>query len=154
LGAQVPDFAVIVGLIGEGQEIHLGEESGLPQWNDALRVVGGEWIVHCPPRLTDNFSGVRVVATPALDLTTTLRSHLASDQHRWVGFLLEGGLSSANEVAAALRSAVFSLYVSRDLNSISTYVRQRYSGELDKRYGLLASSKSRSGKLLSRENRM
>jgi DUF2075 family protein len=141
LGARVPGSAVIVGLIGEGQEIHLGEEAGLRQWNDALRVVGGEWIVHCPPRLADHFSAAQVVATPDLDLTTTLRSHLASDQHRWVGLLLEGDLSSASEVAAAVRSAAFVLYVSRDLDAITTYVRQRYTGEFDKRYGLLVSSK-------------
>ncbi len=32
-------WALMVALIGEGQEIHLGEESGLPQWNDALSVI-------------------------------------------------------------------------------------------------------------------
>lgn len=37
----------------------------------------------------------------------------------------------------------FQLYVCRDLDAAKTYVRERYSGELDKRYGLLASSKAK-----------
>ena len=40
-----------------------------------------------------------------------------------------------------MRSAAFVLYVSRDLDAITTYERERYAGELDKRFGLLASSK-------------
>jgi hypothetical protein len=32
-------WALMVALIGEGQEIHRGEESGLAQWNDALSVM-------------------------------------------------------------------------------------------------------------------
>lgn len=32
-------WALMVALIGEGQEIHIGEESGLPQWNTALSVM-------------------------------------------------------------------------------------------------------------------
>lgn len=43
-----------VALIGEGQEIHLGEESGSPQWNDALAVMKKKWVCafskyDCPP---------------------------------------------------------------------------------------------------------
>ena len=141
LGARVGGSAVMVGLIGEGQEIHLGEEAGLRQWNDALRAVGGKWTVHCPPRLAGNFNAVAVVDAPALDLTTTLRSHLASDLHRWVGILLEANLSDAQKLASSVRSAGFALYVGRELGAITAYVRERYAGELDKRYGLLASSK-------------
>jgi hypothetical protein len=31
-------WALMVALIGEGQEIHLGEEPGLAQWNDFVLV--------------------------------------------------------------------------------------------------------------------
>ena len=33
---RVPDWCVVVGLIGAGQEIHIGEEAGLTQWRDAI----------------------------------------------------------------------------------------------------------------------
>jgi len=36
-------WALMVALIGEGQEIHLGEESGLAQWNDVLSVMQKPW---------------------------------------------------------------------------------------------------------------
>jgi hypothetical protein len=32
-------LSLLVALIGEGQEIHPGEESGLAKWNDALSVI-------------------------------------------------------------------------------------------------------------------
>ena len=32
----IPDWGAVVGLIGTGQEIHDGEESGLQQWVDAI----------------------------------------------------------------------------------------------------------------------
>ena len=56
-------WSLMVALIGEGQEIHLGEESGLPQWNDALTVMKKEWFVHCPDRIAQNFHACENVAT-------------------------------------------------------------------------------------------
>jgi hypothetical protein len=35
-GARVPNWCVLVGLVGDGQEIHSGEEGGLGQWKDAV----------------------------------------------------------------------------------------------------------------------
>jgi hypothetical protein len=37
LGSRMDGWALMVGLTGEGQEIHLGEEAGLGQWNDPDR---------------------------------------------------------------------------------------------------------------------
>jgi hypothetical protein len=34
LAERMDSWALMVALMGEGQEIHLGEESGLAQWND------------------------------------------------------------------------------------------------------------------------
>jgi hypothetical protein len=46
-------WSVVVGLIGEGQEIHEGEESGLGLWNQAIK--NGEWIVNSSERLQGQF---------------------------------------------------------------------------------------------------
>ena len=35
-GERIPEWCVLVGLIGTGQEIHIGEEAGLGQWREAL----------------------------------------------------------------------------------------------------------------------
>jgi hypothetical protein len=50
-GDRVPEWCVLVGLVGDGQEIHSGEEGGLVQWADALSASSHRWEVHCPPRL-------------------------------------------------------------------------------------------------------
>jgi hypothetical protein len=55
LAERMDSWALMVALIGEGQEIHLGEESGLAQWNDALSVMQKPWTVHCPEKITDVF---------------------------------------------------------------------------------------------------
>ena len=53
LGQRMPGWAVMVGLIGSGQEIYKGEEAGLAQWNEAIRNTGGRWTVHCPEAAVD-----------------------------------------------------------------------------------------------------
>ncbi len=59
-GERVPEWCVLVGLIGSGQEINVGEEAGLGQWREALRQAGdpGGWTVHAPERVLEaEFSG-------------------------------------------------------------------------------------------------
>src|SRR5450759_45322 len=36
-GERIPEWCVLVGLIGTGQEINVGEEAGLGQWREALQ---------------------------------------------------------------------------------------------------------------------
>ncbi len=143
LGMRMPRWAMLVGLIGEGQEIHLGEEGGLELWSAAIAKSGGSWTVHCPSHVASYFSAHSVIVDDALNLSVTLRSHLAGDLHDWVRLLLNGELEEAGEKAESIRSASFNLYVTRDLDAAKTYVRSRYDGNLDSRYGLLASSKAK-----------
>jgi hypothetical protein len=143
LGLRMPDWSMLVGLIGEGQEIHVGEEGGLELWNEAINKSGGKWIVHCPAHVAHLFPGQRVVIDEALNLSVTLRSHLASDLHAWVAALLEARLLEARNLCGALRVAGFSVYVTRNLEDAKRYVRERYSDRMDIRYGMLASSKAK-----------
>ncbi|MDP9372505.1 MAG: DUF2075 domain-containing protein, partial [Chloroflexota bacterium] len=144
LGERMPGWALVVGLIGEGQEIHLGEEAGLGQWNDALATTRQPWTVHCPAKVARFFhAAARVCPDDRLDLTTSLRSHLAEDVHRWVRELLEGQLDAAAQTAGTVAAQGFDMYATRDLDAATAYVRERYEGQVDKRYGLLASSKAK-----------
>ena len=54
IGERLDSWVSLVGLVGEGQEIHSGEEAGLGQWRDALMGPNAtaNWTVHCPPRLS------------------------------------------------------------------------------------------------------
>lgn len=142
LGMRMPDWAMMVGLIGEGQQIHVGEEGGLEQWNEAIVKSAEEWVIHCPSHVADIFRGRRVRINDALDLTTTLRSHVAGDLHAWVECLLKGRIADARFWAGTISNEAYNLYVTRDIDQAFDYVRTRYATEVDKRYGLLASSKA------------
>lgn len=101
-GSRVEGWTVLVGLVGEGQEIHSGEESGMLQWREAASD-GGSWRIHCPPRLTDDFAGLEVEANKRLDLDVSLRSRKLEQHHNWVRLVLEGSLSLAARQAARYR---------------------------------------------------
>lgn len=144
---RVPEWCVVVGLIGSGQEIHTGEEGGLRQWRAAVEgsALADEWTIHAPPELGDLFDGMpRLQLDAALRLTQELRFHLASDVHTFVEALLgERPDSSAAALAARLDRQGFHLRVSRSLDVAKAYLRARYEEDQDARFGLVASSKDR-----------
>jgi hypothetical protein len=135
---RMPGWSVVVALVGEGQEIHVGEERGLSLWADALRARTG-WRVHAPPRIAGAVRGsVPVYEEPGLDLDTTLRTHAAADLHRWVRTLLDGELDAAGAIRQRLSG--YAIYVTRELDLARRYFAGRYAGQPDRRYGMLASS--------------
>jgi DUF2075 family protein len=79
----------------------------------------------------------------ALDLTTSLRSHLAEDVQTWITQLLGGNLGKAAGSADVITRQGFDLYMTGDLQLATDYVKERYANEIDKRYGILASSKAK-----------
>lgn len=144
IGERKGDWALMIGLIGEGQEIHLGEEAGLIQWNGAIRAMKKPWIVHCPNKIKTVFDEAAVVyCSEALDLTLSLRSHLAEDLHQWIQQLLSGEIEDAAEMAKKVQLQGFDMYITHDLQVARDYVLERYDGQIDKRYGLLSSSKAK-----------
>ena len=158
LADSIPRWSLVLGLVGEGQEIHKGEEAGLRQWADAVRMspAAANWVVHGPERLAALFPSppFKFLATSALDLTTTLRSHLSSNVHGWVDGLLTSRLSPAELTAQAqqIRSEGFVLYLTRDLGQAADYVRDRYEGQVEKRFGLIASSRAKNLEVLGVDN--
>lgn len=144
IGEKIPDWSALVGLVGEGQEIHAGEEAGISQWNDAVQPSSGRqtWEVHCSERLKPQFSNVKVKTYKHLDLTVSLRSHRADSLHEWVVALLAGQISEAARLAHKIQAQMFPMYLTRDLDDAKHYLEDRYDGDLQARYGIIASSKS------------
>jgi hypothetical protein len=140
----MPDWAMFVGLVGEGQEIHTGEEAGMKQWREALQKnTKHRWKVVCPAKIAHLFVGVAdVEQQDALDLTTSLRSHLAEHVTQWVDALLGGDVPLAAKLGVSVAEQGFDLYVTRDLRRAKKYCTDRYADNSEKRYGLLASSKA------------
>ena len=143
IGEKQPNWAVMVGLIGEGQEIHLGEEAGLIQWNEAVAKMPNQWIVNCPDRIQRTFSNAAEVRSyQELDLNSSLRTHLAEDVQSWVRSLLMADIEKAAAISKRILDQGFNMYITKNLDEAKNYVLDRYYGELDKRYGLIASSKA------------
>jgi len=93
---------VVIGLIGEGQEIYLGEEAGLGQWADAIRGTREHIVVHVTDHLVDVFAGCDVRPNERLNLTRTLRTHRAEESAEWARSVLDG---PAREGGGARRCA-------------------------------------------------
>lgn len=150
-GERIPEWCVLVGLIGSGQEIHVGEEAGLGQWREALRKAGSrdQWTVHAPQRVLDEFFAdptlpAAVEASETLDLTVELRFHFAADLDEWVDGLLTGGTDArGRELAARLETAGYHLRMTRDLDQAKDYFSVRYAEAAEARYGLVASSRDK-----------
>lgn len=144
-GDRLPGWAVFVGLVGTGQEIHVGEEGGIEQWRDAA--VGAEegWIVHTSERLSSFFGEIPVEVHKELSLTASLRSHRAEHLHEWVDRLLQGNIPMARAVASRLEKTRegFDLYVTRSLEDAKEYARLRYIDDPIRTYGLLAPSRAK-----------
>jgi hypothetical protein len=144
IAERLDEWAMLVGLVGDGQEIHAGEESGIGQWHDAVHPSNGrsDWQVHCPPRLVQDFPDVPTTSHDVLDLTTSLRSRRADQIHQWVAMLLDGKLAEAARLATSIQDSQFPLYITRDLERARQYLWSRYADQTDARYGLLASARS------------
>lgn len=144
IAQRAPGGFSIVALIGEGQEIHAGEEAGIGQWAEAAIATGG-WDIIGPPHLKEIFTsrGLGFEDEQLLNLTTSLRSHRAADTNRWVEAVLAGRIAEAGQLADTLRGQDFPIYISRNLEKLKEYARDRYQSDPARRYGLLASSKFR-----------
>ena len=147
---RTPDWSVTVGLVGGGQQIHIGEEGGLPLWSAALKESADTegWTVHCPAAVADTFAetGVAVQVSADLNLDETLRSHRATRLHEFVGSLLRRTPASSGQLkalAAQLLEQGHDLHITRDLESAEKYLKERYRNCAEARYGLVASSRDK-----------
>lgn len=144
---RIPEWCTIVGLIGTGQEIHLGEEGGLALWRKAVEEssVPEDWEVHGAPQIASLFAGSTVpfVASSALTLDTEIRFHLAKDVHPFVDAVLRGDSDVARQHVAHLSSHDFHLRMTRDLDTAKAYLRERYAEHKLARFGLVASSRDK-----------
>ncbi len=155
---RLPEWAVVVGLVGTGQEIHRGEEAGLGQWGDAIRgtLEPEQWIVHGAPEIDHHFEGINFMSDRTLTLDTTLRSHLALDLNIFVDHLLSAEAKDETRlqaIAVELERSGFDLRLCRDLRDAKEYMKERYADQPEKRYGLMTSSRDRALRKQAEYNR-
>ena len=145
---RVPEWCVVIGLIGTGQEIHVGEEAGIGQWRKAVENTTrrAEWHIHIPPSAIEHFRpcSVPLEIVPALSLDVELRQHAAEHLHGYVAGLLNADApASLSPLAGLLEKEGFNLRITRDLEVAKAYLRERYAENADARFGIVASSKDK-----------
>ncbi len=149
IAERLPDWCVVIGLIGSGQEIHVGEEAGIGQWADAVRGTGdaGLWTVHGPPGIQSEFSDLQFRADQNLSLDTALRAHLAADLDLFVDGLVNAeepkDAARLSQLAGRLEQNGHHLRLCRDLRVGKAYLRDRYADQPDKQFGLMTSSRDK-----------
>jgi hypothetical protein len=141
------DWAVVVCLVGGGQEINDGE-AGISAWLDAVRDKFPEWHAYISPELTDTeyaagkalvslVENANVVPDRALHLSVSMRSFRAETVSHFVKAVLDCETSKASQLLAEL-SRKYPIALTRDLGLAKRWIRHQARGT--ERYGLVASS--------------
>ena len=141
------DWAVIICLVGGGQEINTGE-AGLPEWFDSLRRAFPHWDVYVTPQLNDTeyrrdrqwkemLSGLNVVEDKNLHLSTSVRSFRTPDLAAFVKAVLDVDLEKAKELYKNIKEK-YPILLTRNLSEAKDWVKSKCRGTT--RYGMLASS--------------
>ncbi len=139
--ARHPDWAVIVCLIGNGQEIHTGE-GGLAEWGAALSTRPTWHAIAAQAALADLVPRQRLPALPglatdpALHLDIAVRSIRNPNAAEWAGAVVRGDAPEARAIAARHGGIPFA--VTRDLATLRAALRAQARG--DRRAGLIGSS--------------
>lgn len=143
------DWAVIVCLVGGGQEINIGE-AGIVAWIEAVNSTFPHWHVHISSRLTDSeySAGKTLVAgrerqnthfEESLHLAVSMRSFRDENVSAFVKTLLDCKKQQACEAFVRL-SDRYPIVVTRDLGRAKQWIRDHARGT--ERFGLVASSKA------------
>lgn len=141
------DWAVIVCLVGGGQEINTGE-AGLPEWFDSLRRAFPNWDVYITPQLNDveyrrerawqdMIADLNIFEREKLHLATSVRSFRTPDLAAFVKTILDVDTEQAKELYQRIKDK-YPVRLTRDLNTAKRWVREQCQGTT--RYGMLASS--------------
>ncbi len=143
------DWAVIVCLVGGGQEINTGE-AGIDAWLEAINVRYPHWDAYISSRLTDSeyASGnavsiakkrENVYFEDSLHLAVSMRSFRAENVSEFIKALLDNKSQVARDHFTKLTTS-YPIVITRDLEQAKRWTRSQARGT--ERYGLLASSKA------------
>jgi hypothetical protein len=146
------DWAVIVALVGGGQEINVGE-AGLPEWGKVIEQHFYHWKVYISPELkTGNHStgnltlfersptNVSIIENPDLHLSVSIRSYKAEKLSLWVSLVLDNNSVEANKIFNSDLTN-YKIVLTRDLETAKNWLRSNCKGT--RRMGLVATSGAR-----------
>jgi len=143
------DWAVIVCLVGGGQEIHTGE-AGISEWISSINHSFPNWQVYVSNRLTDSEYAAgealkllkehkSVKYNKDLHLSVSLRSFRAENLSLLVKNLLDINIDEARKNYKLLKDR-YPIVITRDLFKAKKWLREKARGS--ERYGLIVSSQA------------
>lgn len=143
------DWAVVVCLIGGGQEINTGE-AGISEWIRALRMNYPDWHLHLSSHLSDTeyaadgeleAVGTRpnVHFNADLHLSASMRSFRAEHLSMFVKLVLDIDIDHAAKTYAMF-SARYPIVITRRLDVAKAWIRKQARGS--ERYGIVVSSQA------------
>lgn len=143
-------WAVIIALVGGGQEINTGE-GGLAEWGKAIKENFTNWKVFISPKIKEEnnskqslFStipiNVEINEDPNLHLNVSIRSFKAQESSDWVNYVLSNESIRACELFNSKLNN-FPILITRSLNSAKDYLKKNTKGL--RRSGIIASSGAR-----------
>jgi len=143
------DWAVVIALVGGGQEINTGE-GGIAEWGKAIKTTFLDWQIHISPQLlfgdesTSNQTlfnsepiGLSIFKNENLHLKVNQRSFKANNLNAWVNAALENDSEKAKHLYVTIKND-FPIFLTRELSTAKEWLRKRVIG--NKRIGLVSSS--------------
>jgi hypothetical protein len=143
------DWAVIVCLVGGGQEINTGE-AGIVEWIKAIRRSFDDWHLYISPALNDSEYGAGLVLDEVRDranvhyhselhLSVSMRSFRSEKVSAFVKQVLDCEVASARDLLNEL-SGRYPIVLTRDLQRAKQWLRHHASG--NERHGIVVSSQA------------
>lgn len=141
------DWAVLVCLVGGGQEIHNGE-TGIGEWVEAIERSYPDWHVYLSDRMTDAEYGnpsrwlelsqnERYHVLPELHLAVSMRSFRSEHVSLLMKCLLDNDFAQAKELYAKVKEQ-YPIHLTRNYEEAKQWVRAHANGS--ERYGVVAQS--------------
>lgn len=146
---QRKDWAVIVCLVGGGQEINTGE-AGISEWIRALNESFPDWQVYISDQLTAKEyaegrvkellnENQHVTYSNDLHLAVSMRSFRAENLSNMVHYLLDGESEKAKDIYENIADR-YPIILTRDIEKAKKWLRSKARG--NERYGMVVSSKA------------
>lgn len=146
------DWAVVIALVGGGQEINKGE-AGLPEWGRAIQNKFNDWKVYISPQLkighhsTGDLTlfekephNLKIIEDNDLHLDVSIRSYKAEKLSLWVSLVLNNDPIAAKEVFKNDLTK-YKIVLTRDFEKAKDWLRINCKGS--RRMGLVATSGAR-----------
>ncbi|MFH1196144.1 MAG: DUF2075 domain-containing protein [bacterium] len=142
-----PDWAVVVCLVGGGQEINTGE-AGISEWIKSLNKHFKNWKIFISPKLNDSeYSAGEVLRTlesnpnvefdDTLHLSVSMRSFRAENVSLLVKKLLDINVVDAKSIFKNVKEK-YPILITRELTKAKEWLKQQARGS--ERYGIVVSS--------------